>query len=518
MLVPNRFHRALPLVVLVAVGLFLFAAIRLRHASAVESTLYHVINGGDKPAPTNHATPATPATPAESAASPSTSPAPKEPARLDLAPNQCRPEVELLRDRTLGLSDTIRYSRKCVEPVLASDTDRDAVTKLNTSLIPAQAASINLTSCTYDELPPCETISLQVPKPYPSAQYPHLVFGISTSYERVNDSLPAFAHWLKGSGSKLVAVVVDAEKEGEPAKDLRALEKLYRAQDVELKAVVPRNKTLKVDQNHFAMLADVVEAADNQTRWLGILDDDTFFPSLYTLSEALDRFDHTKSMWLGQLSEDFEAMHSWGFMAFGGAGAFLSMSLANELVPHIPRCLVEARLQTGDCILRDCIYDHTRTKLTLVPGLYQHDFMGDVSGFYEAGLSPLSLHHWKSWYRAPVARMAKAAHFCGACFLQRFQFGSDTLLANGYSITQYAKGLQEYDLMRMEQTWQNPGPKFEYYIGPLRDKIDQQDKKSWRLVDSGPLASGGGLRQVYVHKGDEELEEPDDVIEMIWEG
>ncbi len=66
--------------------------------------------------------------------------------------------------------------------------------------------------------------------------------------------------------------------------------------------------------------------------------------------------------WLGALSEDFDVVKWLEMMAFGGAGTFLSVPLAKELVPHIPDCLAQPMSKainaTGDGMLRSCIYEH----------------------------------------------------------------------------------------------------------------------------------------------------------------
>ncbi len=94
----------------------------------------------------------------------------------------------------------------------------------------------------------------------------------------------------------------------------------------------------------------------------------------------------------------------------------------------------------GDGMMRDCVYAHSRAHLTVLEGLYQHDYKHDASGFYESGVRPVSLHHWKSWYHEPIPKMATAANLCGDCFLQRYRFDNNFLVANGYSITQYPEG------------------------------------------------------------------------------
>ncbi|KAK3490139.1 hypothetical protein B0T13DRAFT_405494, partial [Neurospora crassa] len=192
----------------------------------------------------------------------------------------------------------------------------------------------------------------------------------------------------------------------------------------------------------------------------------------------------------------------------------------------LEQCITTASVQTGDGILRDCIYSHTRTRLTLVEGLNQHDIKGDPSGFFESGIWPvLSLHHWKSWYHAPVAKMARVAkEVCGDCFLMRVRFGTkeESLLSLGYSITQYpglANGLDDLDLSRVEGTWNEAErkEKFAFSYGPIRRRLQvNKEKKSWRLVD---VDGKKRFRQIYVHKaaGPAVGESMDEVIELVWE-
>src|SRR5690606_23493440 len=105
------------------------------------------------------------------------------------------------------------------------------------------------------------------------------------------------------------------------------------------------------------------------------------------------------------------------------------------------------------------------------------DMRGDVSGFFEAGLRVVSLHHWKSWYRHPVDAMALVARFCGDCFLQRWRFGTDTVLANGYSVSVYPGGLDGLELDKTEETWGESGRAFEFSLGPMRPKMRRGEKR-----------------------------------------
>lgn len=143
-----------------------------------------------------------------------------------------------------------------------------------------------------------------------------------------------------------------------------------------------------------------------------------------------------------------------------------------------------------------------------------------MSGFFESGVQPLNLHHWKSWYHEPVVKMAAAAKFCGDCFLQRWQFGTDTLLSNGYSIVVYPPGsLANIDLDRTEQTWNNiygdVNPEYDFTIGPLRDRMGEGEKKSYTLVDT-EISNHGVMKQLYIWKGNREAGGLDEVVELIW--
>lgn len=508
MLIPQRFHRAVPILVVLCLCLFLFSSSRFRHAADTSSsTITKQLAGGTDAAPPAKS----PAVLEEEAKFNTPPPPPDSSLRPPLEPGACSPDIDFLRRQELGLTDTIVYSRRCITPQFSDDVDRDAVTKIDSALI-TEKTTVNLKDCSHVASLPCDPVVLPVPRPYPTDQtFEHFVFGVATYYNRMIEALPAFDHWLAHSNALLVAVIVD-----HATNDLDSLVAHFAEHHITL-LCVPGDPELTIDQNHFITLRPTVQQiAPGITRWIGILDDDTFFPSLAALSAALDAYDHTKEVWLGQLSEDFYSVRSWGFFAYGGAGVFLSVPLAQKLEPFQEQCLEEAALPSGDGMLRDCVYYHSKTKLTLVPGLHQQDMRGDLSGFFEAGLKALSLHHWKSWYEEPVYKIAQVANLCGDCLLQRFQFGDDTLLANGYSVSLYRKGLQKVNLDWMEATWNQHGPEFDFSIGPLRPALKQDEKRSYRLKDAERL-DDGRLRQIYVYKRDwTSGEDMDEVVELLW--
>ncbi|KAK4151045.1 glycosyltransferase [Chaetomidium leptoderma] len=453
----------------------------------------------------------------------------------------CGHDWEFLRRKELRLSDNIVYTRRCIKPV-HGNVDRDAIANVTSPLLTG-STNLNLKAdCPQSSPPPCEPLSLEVPPAYPAHhdQYHHLLFGVASSYERLQESLPVFAHWLSGTGAQLVVVVSDADNQHHKH-DLPALEALYRQYNIaatmmapKLKQSLPRvgmtadtklSSPAAVEQLHFLLIRDMLEMATPQTQWLGVLDDDTFFPALHPLSLTLRQHDHMRPRWLGVLADNWVSIKSWGFMAYGGAGTFLSVPLAKQLDPLLERCILETAIPSGDGMLKDCIHTHSTTKLTLVDGLYQHDIRGDASGFFESGRRVLSLHHWKSWYRAPVDKMAAITAVCGDCFLQRWRFGGDTLLANGYSISVYRDGLDALDLDRIEGTFDEVDDRYDFVYAPFRPRLAPDEKKSYRLVavDDGAAEKGGQqqFRQVYVHRASREdrprVEAVDEVVELVWE-
>ncbi|KAK4100438.1 glycosyltransferase family 31 protein [Parathielavia hyrcaniae] len=449
----------------------------------------------------------------------------------------CNRAVRFLRSDDLGLSNTIQYSRRCIRPI-HGDVDREEVANVSSPLITGTTVLDLDGDCNRIALPPCEPLTLHVPPAYPpqQGQYGHLIFGVASSHDRLRDALPVFSHWLSGSGAQLVAVVSDADSP-DHTYDIAALEASYRKHNISATIVRPRlkeslprvdtpddaelSRPAAVEQLHFLLIEDMLDAATPQTQWLGVLDDDTFFPALHPLALALGQHDHTRPRWLGALADNWVSMKIWGFMAYGGAGTFLSVPLAGQLRPHLRDCVRQSKIVSGDGMLKECVYAHTTTKLTLVEGLHQHDIMGDPSGFFESGRKTLSIHHWKSWYHAPVAQMAAVARVCGDCFLQRWRFaGDDALLANGYSISVYREGVDKLELDRVEATFRDPDAKFDFVYAPFRPKLGPDKKKSFRLekVD-GDVERGERFRQVYVHRAPrEEGSEPvDEVVELVWE-
>ena len=203
-------------------------------------------------------------------------------------------------------------------------------------------------------------------------------------------------------------------------------------------------------------------------------------------------------------------------------GIFLSIPLVTALDPHTVECKNGLRSSAGDITVMDCIYTHTSTKLTHIPDLHQTDMHGDLSGFFESGRMHLSLHHWKegsvSGKGYPIDLMHLVSDICGECFLQRWQFGDDMVLSNGFSIATYPRGHLRndhhlsMDMSKMEQTW-NQDMNVIHSLGPIRERLALNiEKIQYILLDARNYEDG--VSQLYWREGSSG--ELDTILELFW--
>ncbi|KAH7035844.1 uncharacterized protein B0I36DRAFT_406552 [Microdochium trichocladiopsis] len=417
-------------------------------------------------------------------------------------------------------SAEFKYTKRCFQEADGFDIDRHDIANTVEPLITEHFLQVKLDQTGPVTTEPCAALSIPIAKPYPeNATYHNLAFGMATTFSRLVEAFDSISHWASGSGSLLVVIVEDYTEHQRGISELLAH---YHKAQVNATFIPPVSSRHSTSQSHFMVLNTMIVMSGNETEWFGLLDDDTFFPHLAPLSAALGILDHDdKDLYVGALSEDWPSLEKFGLMAFGGAGAYISAHLARKIgaMQTARQCLRESPPDFGDVLIRDCIYRHSNARLTVLPNLFQHDLTRDMRGFFESGIEPLNLHHWNSWYKEPVVAMARAAKFCGCvCFLQRFAFGSDTILSNGYSISIYANGLGSIDLAKMERTWGNAAGeedlKWAYTMGPMRDRVPDDERKTYYLQYTEVV--GQLMRQLYVRKGSGDTGSSDEVVELVW--
>ena len=399
-----------------------------------------------------------------------------------------------------NLQNFVQREVVVVDPQPGDDNNRRAqrvdIPLLNTDWEPSNE-TLDLDHC-LNPVP----IRVQMPLNRNRLDASHIDFGIATTEARLNDSMDAFAHWAAYSNARILALLeTDAHKV--------ELESRAKAMGIILQITESKDE---YELRYFSLLRHLGNNARPETRWSSIIDDDTFFMSMPALVEALSIHDTSKPIYLGGMSESVKQIHSFGVMAYGGAGIFLTQPLLRKINSVYELC--QSMGSHGDRQISHCIYQQTSTRLTLEHRLHQLDLKGDVSGFFEAGREPpLSVHHWKSWFQMDMAKLSAVARICGdACLLAQVQFSDNWILTNGFSIVHYSTEVNVGDTT-MEKTWKKHGgsstDSYFHELAPIRPK--DKEKFSYRLQDA--VVDKDRVRQYYVHRN---FFKGDRVLELIW--
>ncbi|KAL8737401.1 MAG: hypothetical protein Q9181_001708 [Wetmoreana brouardii] len=435
----------------------------------------------------------------------------------------CGRDIEWLAG--VAIKYPILYAQREIIVRPTRGAERTSLTKVDDTLFP-QAERLLVDKKSHLELRDCQQqpLILGVPStPITPVNASRMHFGIATTLERLEDSTPMNERWLAHTGAKLFVIAIKPEKGKAPtSKQLAAREKELRKRGMDVTLLPPLKKGELYTETYFSLAKVMYTHRTEEASWFVLMDDDTFFPSMRTLLKMLEKYDSDKEYWIGAVSEMWWSVARYGMMAFGGAGIFLSRALAARIDEVYNICITEMHPAAGgDERVMRCVYGHTETKLTNEPALHQMDVFGDLSGVYESGRLPLSLHHWKGG-DYPLDKMSLASNLCGDCFLQRWQFGDDTVLTNGYSIAVYPEGelANGLDFTRAEETWDshtvedsvNPGTW--HSLSPSRPRLvlDKQ-KIQYRLLESATV--DGGIRQSYIHRGKREGD-TDTLLVLYW--
>lgn len=417
---------------------------------------------------------------------------------------------------------------------------RKSVTKLDEALVP----EFHNISQGDNHLPPStclEPLRLEVPAwpaTYPDAS--HIIFGLSTSMARLEDSLVYFRRWMSFTKARVVIIVTGPDDSMPKYSDMRDMERRMRHMGMHVILVRPMKEEMSMEMRYFSLVKVLMKHRDECTKWAVFMDDDTFFPSMRDLIDTLNEYDASKPLYLGAMSEEWWSVARYSLMGFGGAGVLLSLPLLELVDRHYQDCIDESGAGAGDMRVYECIRWYSDTGLQHINGMFQIDLHGDRSGLFESGRKILSLHHWKegwwdegqlgtprpgraTWF--PMDTMNLVADVCAECFLQRWQFGDDLLVSNGYTIATYPNGaLSKFDthrgLEKVEETWIKPGviqgannPGWDHYLGVVRPPLElEHDKIQYRFLDA--WKDDGGVRQFYHHFGVNGSF--DTVMELFW--
>ncbi|KAK6844954.1 hypothetical protein PG990_003316 [Apiospora arundinis] len=434
-----------------------------------------------------------------------------------------------------------RYVKINREPIA-----RKSMTKLQQDFLPTAFKVIDSNfPDSYGEEKCTPPLQVSVPEsPYPaSGNLSDFMFGVSTTFKRFSSSKTSpvneWTYWLtdgkgKSNGGKLVLLLLDASEE----QILEAKTILTeRGVDVD---VYHSDSRMEMAVRYLTLVPTLYNHPERQNKkWLVTCDDDTFFPSVHKLTQKFEEYDPTEPLYVGTLSEDVNNVDRHGSQAFGGAGVFLSVPLAAQVNANYDSCKSDEKIREsnsgwgpqGDILLRKCIYENSDVRLSVLHGLYQLDLYGDPSGFYEAGLQPISLHHFKGggWHSALPWQYTKIAHICGEdCAFQRFRTKDDFVLSTSFSVVKYPKGI-DFNMAQMERTFaaapQDKGWNLDYVFDPQRPSLLKTGRKiSWDLQEA-TVNDDNTVTQIYVRKANDwrwvdpennPLSSNDGIIELVW--
>jgi hypothetical protein len=433
----------------------------------------------------------------------------------DPADKQSSTEVDSSILERLGIQQSFEFRRYCMKSKKQKGLRRQGLINISRELSTAASTDLLEASAIAEKLPPCAiNIDVDVPNFQTSTTKDTgaLLLGIATKLSRLDGSLIEMQRWLSHTSTRLVVLIADVsdlENEREMVANLYA-----KAAKLSIDMVLHPylNNEDSEGLKNFGLAGPLCDEAQKlqEVKWIGIIDDDTFFVSLSQMVAKLNTFDHRVPLYLGQLSEGFTRVSKEGFKAWGGGGIFLSVPLLNELVDHSEECK-SLDVGFGDILWRDCIYHVTSptVKLTLLEGLNQMDFWGDPSGWYEAGHNPIfTVHHWKSWHFHPIPTAHLVADVAGPdSFLQRYLFaGSSSVLTNGYSFVHYPDGVPDLSLVEatmVEDVGIERRPSWkEFHVSMGRTRPAMRvgvEKQSW-LFCHALTDSDGNVRQFYLRK------------------
>ncbi|MDI1492426.1 MAG: hypothetical protein OHK93_003640 [Ramalina farinacea] len=448
-------------------------------------------------------------------------------------PLTCPNKLDWLLD--LDLTFPVTYARRDIIVNQKPEVQRASLTNVHETLFPPSQL-IDLTNDADNvHLKHCEEpLRLDVPL-FPShvGKAAHVMFGISTTLDRLEASIPQLLRWLPNTDGRLFVITIEAEQEegkglpaiaADPGKKA-ALQGQMRKLGMDVTLVEPLELQDSFSEKYFSLVKIMYDHRNDKTKWISTIDDDTFFPTIPGLVSMLSKYDTKQCHYVGGVSEEWWAVVHYGIMGFGGAGVFLSLPLAGIIAGEYEYCKGATTATAGDIRIMECVYELTDIKLENERELHQIDMHGDLSGLFESGRTLLSVHHWKpgaatvDGYDLPM--MHQVYDVCQDCFLQRWKFNDDLVLANGYSISHYAKDvLAEEMMVRMEQTWadiktveasNNRGA--DHSLGPTRPKLNLTEEKfQYVLIHSA--AVDGGVRQLYLHERG--IGDPDGVLELLW--
>lgn len=204
------------------------------------------------------------------------------------------------------ISGKIMYARREIQIVPREGLQRLSITKLEEPLLPklqevdsSERPNVRLRHC-------LDPLILNVPSwPERTVNASHIIFGMSTSLDRLEDSVLYLERWLPFTGAKLFIVVIGPDESLPDKSRMGDLELKMRGLGMQVNLVKPLSVDDVGSQRYFSLAKVMYSNRDPDTEWIVWIDDDTFFPSMHTLVSMLSAYDSKNQHYIGGLSEDW---------------------------------------------------------------------------------------------------------------------------------------------------------------------------------------------------------------------
>lgn len=422
------------------------------------------------------------------------------------------------------------FTRAFIRPTrVAAQTQFRSLEDIDTPVLPpfrALERGLVLSPENDDQSIPCPTVAnVKVAADHDVEETAKLLFGLATTVDRLERLLPALLYSFGDTKASLLVLVPESDD------DLSVQEAFFRSRGLD---ITLESSPLEFTARYFGLVEAFsfhIKTKRPETEWVAFIDDDTFFPSLPSVAMQLKEADSSKKHYIGSLSEASWQVDTWGHMAFGGGGVFISKPLLNILMENYDECQSWGE-QPGDQKLGQCVERFSSAPLTLWPSLHQMDMTGAPDGVFESGLQIDSLHHWGSWYTKDVVKMSAVSAAAGKrSLLRRWVFDQQEfideltgesyrtfwVLTNGYSLVRYTllPGTPDnaINFDHVEKTWEEDMAGFTQRFGQMRPK-DQEGVVKERYLLKDAIIIGDDVHQIYSR----EEETSHSIIELVWLG
>ncbi|TPX11970.1 uncharacterized protein E0L32_007273 [Thyridium curvatum] len=417
-------------------------------------------------------------------------------------------EVTYLKylSRTHGLTRDVSWFARRIQTTYGA-SKRLSMTEVSSSFMPHGLRRVNLDDYAVT-LQADQGMKLSVGRSATPDQVDAsgLLFGVSTTYTRLtyqnNTLIHDWERWLTdGHGRSNGAGLVLALHQATNAQLARITE-LLQAGAIDA-TVIPAEAGADNPARYGQLVEQLLRRHDGagaggrQAKYLAIVDDDVFFPSMDRLLRKLSKFSPAEEYYIGAPSD---RQSDWVVernttLTYGGGAVFLTPPMAERVAGL--RCLVgggsssgssndeddddyrsstlsptppsssshgtrgEAGTEQWDEELYRCVSRRTRTDLHVLPSLYapSDDELYHADGIsnegYGSGVPALALHHYRNWHRFEAGRGHQVASACGEdCFLQRFRFADGWVLVNGFTLSHYPDGVEAVPLRKKQKQQQ----------------------------------------------------------------